>query len=222
MPAEQLVELGPRALETLRGAVVTVPVRTIPAVATDAAVVLGRGQTLPADTPAGVRVLRRATGGGAVLVDPDLLSVDVVVRTGHPWLEGQLTDVFRPIGEAWAAVLRAVGVAGVVVHDAASTARRQDGDLAAEVCFAARSYGEVLVGGRKLVGLAQRRRREGALVACGVLRRWKPEPILAVLRPGEPVPGSLAHAAVGLAELGIAVTFEELADAFEQRLARAT
>jgi lipoate---protein ligase len=56
-------------------------------------------------------------------------------------------------------------------------------------------------GGRKLVGLAQRRRRVGALVQCGLLRRWRPGALLAALG-ADPHDEEIARAAVGLDELG--------------------
>lgn len=218
MPADQLIRLGPDTLAALADTPDRRAYEVIPAVASDTAVVLGRGQRA-VEEPAGVQVLRRATGGGAVWLDRDLLSVDVVLQAGHPWLAGRLTDVFTPVGEAWAAVLDDLGVPHVTVHRRGSPARR--GDLEAEVCFVGRSYGEVVADGRKIVGLAQRRRRHGAVVACGVLLRWRPAPLMAVLRPGEPLPEEVAAAAVGVVDLGIAATPTALAAAFTDRLALA-
>ncbi|HWB70924.1 MAG TPA: hypothetical protein VG452_01805, partial [Egibacteraceae bacterium] len=89
------------------------------------------------------------------------------------------------------------------VHTGVSTARRR-GDarqrLLAAVCYATLGRGEVLAAGRKLVGLAQRRRRPGALVQCGLLRRWRPAGLLAALGadPGDP---EIAAHAVGLDDL---------------------
>jgi hypothetical protein len=71
-------------------------------VPTDAAIVLGRGQRTATEVPGHVQ-LQRPSGGGAVLMDADLLSLDVVLPAGHPWLhDTDLGAVFDPIGEAWA------------------------------------------------------------------------------------------------------------------------
>lgn len=171
---------------------------------TSTAVVLGRGQApLVAGHSPDVEVLTRFSGGGAVLMDPSLLALDVLLPTGHPWLDGDLGAVFPRVGRLWADALHDLGVDGATVHDGPATARRR-GDarerLLAAVCYATLGRGEVLVGGRKIVGLAQRRRRPGALVQCGLLRRWDPAPLLAALGgdPGDPV---VLGAAVGLDEV---------------------
>jgi lipoate-protein ligase A len=89
------------------------------------------------------------------------------------------------------------------VYEGAGTARRR-GDarerLLAAVCYATLGRGEVLVDGRKVVGLAQRRRQAGALVQCGLLRRWRPAPLLAALGAG-PRDAEIERAAVGLDDL---------------------
>jgi lipoate---protein ligase len=170
--------------------------------ATSTAIVLGRGQQVPVGTD--VEVLTRFSGGGAVLMDPDLLSCDVALPAGHPLLEGDLTAVFGRVGEAWAEALVGLGVTDVEVYDGPATASRRGTprqQLLAAVCYATLGRGEVLAGGRKLVGLAQRRRRQGALVQCGLLRRWRPGPLLAALG-ADPTDTEIATAAVGLEELG--------------------
>lgn len=168
----------------------------------DPALVLGRGQrTL--STTADLPVVTRHSGGGAVLMNVHLLCLDVLIPAGHRWLEGGVGAVFAPVGASWADALRAVGVADVGVHRDPSAARRQ-GDareqLLAAVCYATLGRGEVTAGGRKLVGLAQRRRRPGALVQCGLLRRWRPARLLAALG-ADPDDGEVAASAVGLDDL---------------------
>lgn len=166
---------------------------------TDRVLVLGRGQPLPVDRPP-VPVLARHSGGGAVLMDPQLLCLDVALPAGHRLLEGDLTAVFARVGRVWHGGLSELGIPGLSMHEGPGTANRR-GDararLLAAVCFATVGPGEVLAGGRKLVGLAQRRRRPGALVQCGLLRRWRPEPLLAALG-ADPDDPEVAAAAVGL------------------------
>jgi lipoate---protein ligase len=171
---------------------------------TRTAVVLGRGQRLDAASTPEVEVLTRHSGGGAVLLDPTLLSLDVVLPPDHPWLAGDLAAVFGHVGRAWRRALTDLGVAGLVVHAGAGTARRRGTareQLLAAVCYATPGRGEVLHTGRKLVGLAQRRRRHGALVQCGLLRRWDPAPLLRALG-ADPDDPEIAAAAVGLEDLG--------------------
>jgi lipoate---protein ligase len=171
---------------------------------TSTAIVLGRGQRRVAvRAPDGIHTVMRSSGGGAVLMDPGLLSLDVLLPHDDPWLDGDLATVFGHVGRAWAKALTDLGVPGPTVHEGPSTTPRTTtprGALTAAVCYASMGRGEVEVGGRKLVGLAQRRRRQGALVQCGLLRAWDPSPLLTALgaRPDDP---DIAGAAVGLAEL---------------------
>lgn len=182
--------------------------------ATTPAVVLGRGQTrLAADaglfdadggpTHHGLSVVTRATGGGAVLMDSDLLSLDVVVPPGHPLTVGTLSDAFLPVGRAWEAALHDLGVEDLSVHEGPSPPTRHADPterFLAEICYARLGRGEVAAGGRKLVGLAQRRQRTGALLQCGLLRRWRPSRLLAALGR-EGVDEHMAQRAVGIDEL---------------------
>jgi lipoate---protein ligase len=169
------------------------------------AIILGRGQAagLAAHSTGDVTVLSRYSGGGAVLMDPSLLSLDVLIPADSPLLQGDLAAVFVRCGTAWARALRDLGVPEVTVYEGAGTARRQ-GDardrLLAAVCYATVGRGEVLTAGRKIVGLAQRRRREGALVQCGLLRRWRPGPLLEALG-ADPVDPEIEEAAIGLDEV---------------------
>ena len=171
-------------------------------VPTSAAIVLGRGQRLEA-AAGGLPVVTRHSGGGAVLMDQALLSLDVLLPAGHAWLEEDLGAVFLRVGEAWAAALADLGVRELTVHREASAARRLGGErerLLAAICYALPGKGEVLHRGRKLVGLAQRRRRHGALVQCGLLRAWRPAALLAALGAA-PDDREVHAAAAGLGDL---------------------
>jgi lipoate-protein ligase A len=171
--------------------------------ATSPALVLGRGQTVM-PVSAELPVITRWSGGGAVLLDDTVLSLDVLVPADHPWAAANdLTAVFVAVGERWAAALRDLGVASATVHRGPGTAQRRGNErqrLLAAICYATVGAGEVLVEGRKVVGLAQRRRRPGALVQCGLLRRWRAEPLLAAFG-AEPDDAAIISAAVGLDDL---------------------
>ncbi|HVM09248.1 MAG TPA: hypothetical protein VM345_12340 [Acidimicrobiales bacterium] len=131
---------------------------------------------------AGVEVARRRSGGGAVLVDPaEVLWVDVLVPHGDPlWVD----DVNRStawLGRAWVSALREVGaIEDPVVHEGAICLNRW-GRL---VCFAGLGPGEVTsgAGGPKVVGISQRRTRDGARFQCAVPFRWEPRRITSLLR----------------------------------------
>jgi lipoate---protein ligase len=170
---------------------------------TDRALVLGRGQPPQMLTQTALPVVTRSSGGGAVLMDDGLLSLDVLLPAGHPLLGDDLSAVFVTVGSAWARALRGLGCDDVTVHEGASQARRRGSprqQLLAAICYATLGRGEVTVAGRKVVGLSQRRRRPGALVQCGLLRRWRPEALLTAFG-GNADDAEIAAAAVGLDEL---------------------
>ncbi len=169
---------------------------------TDAAIVLGRGQQAGWFSGADVPIVSRFSGGGAVLMDDGLLSLDVIVPAGHPLLEGDLTAPFERVGTAWAAALDALDVPDLTVHSGASTTPRRGSErdrLLAAICYATLGRGEVTSGGRKIVGLAQRRRRPGALIQCGLLRRWQPALLLRALG-APPDDEQIVTAAAGIDE----------------------
>lgn len=150
-------------------------------VPSDSTIVLGRGQQAKYAVP-GFHQVVRPSGGGAVRLDPGLLSLDVVIPAGHPWTQGKhLADVFIPVGQAWLAALQSLGVPDLSIWEGAATATRlgtPEQAALAEVCYASMGRGEIATGGKKLVGLSQRQRRGGALVQCGIAHHWDPDPLI--------------------------------------------
>lgn len=127
---------------------------------------------------AGLDVVRRRSGGGAVLVEPGaLVWVDVVVPRGDRLWQDDVGGAFWWLGEAWTAALAAVGVKGAEVHRGGAVTSR----WSSKVCFAGLGPGEVTVDGRKVVGMAQHRTRHGALFQCAVPLEWQPARLLDVL-----------------------------------------
>jgi lipoate-protein ligase A len=126
---------------------------------------------------AGVEVARRRSGGGAVLVAAGkALWWDVFVPAGDPLWDPDVGRAFHWLGQAWVEALGNLGLA----------ARWHDGPMvhtpwSRRVCFAGVGPGEVLLDGRKVVGMSQRRTRTAALFQCCVMLRWDPEVILDLL-----------------------------------------
>jgi lipoate-protein ligase A len=151
--------------------------------ATGPALVLGSTQVtdrdlVPDHAGLGLEVVRRRSGGGAVLVEPGrLVWADVVVPAGDRLWHDDVGRAAWWLGEAWAAALAGLGPGRGDVHRAGLVRSR----WSALVCFAGLGPGEVTVGGRKIVGLAQRRTRAGALFQCAVPLAWDPAPLLAAL-----------------------------------------
>ena len=130
---------------------------------TDAAIVLGSAQRLASPGTA----LRRSTGGGAVSCDDRYLMLDIVLPRGHPLV---IDDVGRSYGWLARALLAALEEFGAelraVPPKEAAALPVEDRAAARLACFAGTGTYELLTrgDGRKLFGLAQRRRGGAALL----------------------------------------------------------
>jgi lipoate-protein ligase A len=155
----------------------------------------------------GIAVVRRITGGGAVLHDDE---VTYSVASGPaPALFGTgLVPAYRRIAGALVEALRELGVAAEAVQPGGGARSPRHPS-----CFAAAAGYEIAVGGRKIVGSAQRREggaflQQGSILLGGHGERLAPllrSPlplagggagtggIRAVLRPA-PVPGAVVAA----------------------------
>lgn len=156
------------------------------------AIVLGSRQRsdvldLDACRRAGVEVATRRSGGGVVYLTPDeVVWVDVIVGATDARFTTDLRASMRWLGRCWVDALQSV-VAGIdperlAVHAGGIEA----GPWSDLVCFAGIGPGEVLLDGRKLVGISQRRTRDGARFQCAVHRRFDPAvwtPLLAAPLP---------------------------------------
>jgi lipoate-protein ligase A len=185
---------------------------------TDAAIVLGSRQQpelLDASRcdAAGLSIVRRRSGGGLVLLRPGAMAwFDVILPPSR--LPDDVRGSMVWIGERWAEVL-ADRVAGeLAVHDGGMLCTPWSG----LVCFAGIGPGEVLLDGRKLVGLSQRRSRRGIRIQSMLHRRplvgEVPELIVGDLPPGAPAEPAVLDDASSLDD-------EALAHALAAALAQA-
>jgi lipoate-protein ligase A len=136
---------------------------------------LGRSQglaevDLAACRAAGVDVVRRPTGGRAIL-HTDELTYSVSLLHTDVRAKGGIVEGYRRLSEGLLAGLHSLGV------DATQAAgQRMPGGETTAVCFETPSDYEITVAGRKLVGSAQWRARggvlqHGTLPLCGDLAR---------------------------------------------------
>jgi lipoate-protein ligase A len=112
----------------------------------------------------GIPLVRRPTGGAAVLHDREV-TYAVVGRVGEPPFAGSVLETYRGIAEGIARGLRLLGVEPDL--PAAAPARRV-AERSAQ-CFAEASSYEITFAGRKVVGAAQVRRRGAALQHGSIL-----------------------------------------------------
>jgi lipoate-protein ligase A len=172
-------------------------------------VTIGYFQSLEAEVDleacrsAGVDVVRRLTGGGAVFHDAEI-TYSLVVPLGHPLAPDDILESYRGI---CAGLIRGLGLLGV------GASFEPINDIAA--------------GGKKISGNAQTR-RQGCLLQHGtVLLDLDPERMFSLLRvPAEKLKGKLiedvkARVTSLRALLGREVAYEEAARALRQGCAEA-
>jgi len=152
----------------------------------------------------GLGVVRRRSGGGAVLVAPgDPVWIDAWVPRGDRWWDDDVTRAFEWMGAAWTRALGSLGCPGLVAHRGAYAACTRWSSL---ICFGGVGTGEVVTDdGRKVVGIAQRRTRDGAWFHSACVLRWAPDPLLDVLDLPAPereaARADLGRAATGLLDI---------------------
>ena len=140
----------------------------------DPTVILGSTQTVDdvdqnIAGESGLLVSRRRSGGGAVFVHPtDSVWVDITISRNDPLWKDDVVQSMLWLGDLFVEAL-SPWVQAQVYRDSFSTG--VDGRV---VCFASSSPGEVFVGTDKLVGISQRRSRDGARFQCVLYRQWQP------------------------------------------------
>ncbi|MCU0495834.1 MAG: lipoate--protein ligase family protein [Anaerolineae bacterium] len=104
----------------------------------------------------GWEVVRRPTGGKAIL-HTDELTYSVAMPLDHPLATGDIVESYRRISQALVTALQFLGV------DPHSEKMTHSDKQTGAVCFETPSHYEITVNGRKLIGSAQVRRKNGVL-----------------------------------------------------------
>jgi lipoate-protein ligase A len=154
---------------------------------------------------AGIGVVRRTTGGRAVLHGEDL-TYAVVAR--EEALPAGLAATYAFVAEALQEALAALGVTAEPAPRPAAVQRAEVFD-----CFAEPATDELCAGGRKLIGSAQRR-AGGGVLQHGSIRLTPDPPAVRSAAGFEP------GAATSLSELGVEIRVEALISACREAFAR--
>ncbi|MBC8100334.1 MAG: lipoate--protein ligase family protein [Armatimonadetes bacterium] len=101
-------------------------------------------------------LVRRPTGGKAIL-HTDELTYSLALPSDHPIASGDIVASYRRISQALLWALTALGI------QPQSSAMQNLPKKPGAVCFETPSHYEITVGGRKLIGSAQVRRKTGVL-----------------------------------------------------------
>lgn len=105
----------------------------------------------------GWEVVRRMTGGRAIL-HTDELTYSVTAPADEPRVAGSLLESYNRLAQALMAAVHDLGLPVEMKED-----RVENKGAPNPVCFEVPSTYEITVGGKKLIGSAQARRREGVL-----------------------------------------------------------
>jgi lipoate-protein ligase A len=163
----------------------------------------------------GVPVVRRVTGGRAVLHDPEREVTYSVAAPHDPALFGAgLASAARCVAGGLVAGLRRLGI-----EASGAGARRAAAPGRSPACFASAARHEIVAGGRKVVGSAQRRVGGAFLQQGSVLLEARAAALAALLRGASG--GREEGAMTGIAELaGRSLAYAEvvaaLAAGFEE------
>jgi lipoate-protein ligase A len=148
----------------------------------DAAVVIGSAQPEADFDPgrlaaAGLALVRRRSGGGAVLLVPGRqVWVDVFVPSDDELAEPDVGKSFSWLGDTFAqAIANVLGGATDEAEIEVSRASVDTRPWSKVLCYAGFGAGEVTVAGRKVVGMSQRRDRSGAWIHSMALLDDAPE-----------------------------------------------
>ena len=167
-------------------------------------------------------IVRRPTGGRAIL-HVDELTYSVIVPLSEPRVRGGVLESYLRLSEALLQALRLLGLN----PQANQQPSNQNSKTPNPVCFEVPSNYEITVNGKKLIGSAQARRKDGllqhgALPLYGDLTR-----IINALNFPDPAAVEkakqrlLAHATTVESELGSAITWEQASQAFQDAFSQA-
>lgn len=132
----------------------------------------------------GIEIVKRHSGGGAVLLSSETtVWIDVVLPATHELSVSDIGQAPLWLGKLFQQVLIDLGVADLTLHETAM----EKTDWSTLICFAGRGPGEVFTSnGHKVVGISQRRTREWVRFQIVVSLAWRPEIFLALLNVPKP------------------------------------
>lgn len=126
----------------------------------------------------GVEVVRRRSGGGAVLLRPsEQIWIDLLVPAGDSLWNDDVVVAAWWAGEAWAKTIDRLGSGPARVHRG-GILKSPWSDL---ICFAGLGPGEVSVASRKIVGISQRRSREWTRIQTIAFVTFVPDALVDLL-----------------------------------------
>jgi lipoate-protein ligase A len=157
----------------------------------------------------GIDIVRRVTGGRAVLHHNEL-TYSIVARTDDPLFPTNVHGTYKVIAAGLLKGLRNLGIPAEMVSRSSRYAALVKKDSKDPACFSSPSWYEILVHNRKLIGSAQRRLSGAFLQHGSILTDYDPALEAGVIRCG----GSGDVVTSINRELGRAVSLTEVKQAF--------
>lgn len=132
----------------------------------------------------GIEIVKRRSGGGAVLLSRETtVWIDVVLPATHELSASDIGQAPLWLGKLFQKELANLGVADLTIHET----MMEKTHWSTLICFAGRGPGEVFTSnGHKVVGISQRRTREWVRFQIVVSLAWRPEILLALLNVPKP------------------------------------
>ena len=163
----------------------------------------------------GIEIVKRRSGGGAVLLSSETtVWIDVVLPATHELSVSDIGQAPLWLGKLFQQVLTDLGVTDLTLHETAM----EKSDWSTLICFAGRGPGEVFTSnGRKVVGISQRRTREWVRFQIVVSLAWRPEILLALINVPKPNLEDIFHCGSDIS-LDAHLVGQALFDALEERL----
>jgi lipoate-protein ligase A len=142
----------------------------------------------------GIPIVRRPTGGRAILHDAELTYSFSAGTDCGPFSHG-LLDSYKRISDAFGLAFAKIGI-----HAETRKTRERGSVLTGSpLCFQSSSFAEVLIDGRKIVGSAQKRWSDGMLQQGSIPYFWDEREILRIF--GIQGQASLKNRTTGLKEV---------------------
>lgn len=115
----------------------------------------------------GIQVVRRLTGGKAVLHDQEL-TYSVIVAESHPLMPATVLESYKVIAGGLLAGLARLGITVAIAPPSRDAGKDRSRTVSSAACFNTLAGYELTAGGKKIVGSAQVRRR-GVILQHGSL-----------------------------------------------------